>query len=234
MASDNQDILLIQKVLRNVSVFEGLTDEHLMRIAGNLSIAQFKKDATVFHQSDESRDLYIVLSGRVRASLINDEGDELILAVFNAGNFFGEISLLDGVVRSATIIAEEPSTLGMLTRESFLAIAKENPMFVIDVLAIVARRLRETDTMVGSLVFLDVTERLSNFFIQLARTEGVRNKDGFYRLRRMSRKDLAARIGAAEGSITKSQKILAFRKIVTEKDGYFIISPDAEKDHKLS
>ncbi len=234
MTSGSQDILFIRKILRNVSVFKGLTDEYLRRIAGDVSIALFQKGDTVFHQTDESRDLYIVLSGRVRASLINEEGDELILSAFNVGDFFGEISLLDGEVRSATIIAEESSTLGMLTRESFLAIAKQNPLFLIDVLAIVAKRLRETDTMVGSLFFFDVTERLAKFLIKLAREEGVRDKDGFYRLRHRIHKDLAARIGASRVAITKSLKILAFRKIVKEKKGYFIISPPAEKYPDLS
>ena len=202
---------------------------------GTSTLPGLKKDDTVFYQSDESRDLYIVLSGRVRASLINEEGEELILAVFNVGDFFGEYQSADGVARSATIIVEEPATLGVLKRESFLAIAKENPMFVIDVLAIVAKRLRETDTMVGSLVFLDVTERLAKFLIHLARTEGVRDKNGFYRLRHhLIRKDLAARIGASGGAITKSLKILDFRKIITEKKGYLIISPTAEKDLNLS
>jgi hypothetical protein len=88
--------------------------------------------------------------------------------------------------------------------------------------------------MVESLVFFDVTERLAKFLIKLARAEGVRDKDGFYRLRHRIHKDLAARIGASRWAITKSLKILAFRKIVTEKNGYFIISPAAEKDRKLS
>ncbi|MGD0280905.1 MAG: Crp/Fnr family transcriptional regulator [Dissulfurispiraceae bacterium] len=234
MTSGKQDILLIQKILRNVPVFKGLTDEYLRRIAEDVRITRFEKDDTVFHQSDESRDLYIVLSGRVRASLINEEGDELILTVFNVGDFFGEISLLDGVARSATIITEEQSTLGMLTRESFLSIARNNPMFLIDVLAIVAKRLRETDTMVGSLVFFDVTERLVKFLIKLARAEGVRDKDGFYRLRHRIHRDLAARIGASRVAITKSLKILAFKKIVKEKKGYFIIYPPSDKNIKIS
>lgn len=233
MTSGSQDILLIQRILRNVSVFRGLTDEYLKQIAEDVRVARFEKDDIVFHQADESRDLYLVLNGKVRASLINEEGDEFILAAFKEGEFFGEISLLDGEARSATIIAEESSTLGMLKREDFLAIAKQNPMFAMDVLAIVAKRLRETDTMVGSLVFLDVTERLAKFLIKLARSEGVRNKDGSYCLRKRIHQDLAARIGASRITISKSLKVLAFKKVVTEKNGYFIISPQVEKDLML-
>ena len=96
---------LIERLLKELPVFKSLSDNYLSRIAKDFIVFQVKKGETVFYQSDSSTDLYIVLDGTVRASLLNQEGQELVLATFDKGDFFGEMSLLDGKPRSATMIA---------------------------------------------------------------------------------------------------------------------------------
>jgi CRP/FNR family cyclic AMP-dependent transcriptional regulator len=226
MRRENNDNSLIEKFLRNLPIFKSISPKYLMQIAGDFKTIYCKKGATVFYQSDETMDLYIVLDGRVRASLFDENGNELILAIFNQGDCFGEMSLLDGVARSATVTAEEDSLLGVLKRESFLQAIKQNPMIAIDLLAIVVKRLRKTDAMVESLVFFDVDERLVQLLLQIAKAQGEKDRNGFYKVRKLTQKDLAARIGASREAISKALKILALGKKVVEKDGYFTISPD--------
>ena len=97
--------------------------------------------------------------------------------------FFGEMSLLDGKPRSATMIAVEDSALGMLKREKFLTAVKNDPMIAIDLLSAVVQRLRMADGMIESLAFLDVSQRLMELLLQIAKAEGGKDKSGFFRIK---------------------------------------------------
>lgn len=219
---------LIESLLKELPVFKSLSDNYLSRIAKDFIVLQVKKGETVFYQSDSSTDLFIVLEGAVRASLLNQEGHELVLAAFDKGDFFGEMSLLDGKPRSATMIAAEDSVLGMLKREKFLSAVKNDPMIAIDLLSALVQRLRMADDMLESLAFLDVNQRLIKLFLSIAAAEGEKDKSGFFRIKKLTHKELAARTGASREAISKVIKALAFRDVVREDGDYFLISPDAE------
>lgn len=219
---------LIERLLKGLPVFKSLSDNYLSRLARDFIVFQIKKDETVFYQSDSSTDLYIVLEGAVRASLLNQEGQELVLAAFDKGDFFGEMSLLDGNPRSATMIAMEDSVLGMLKREKFLSVVKNDPMIAIDLLSALVQRLRMADSMIESLAFLDVNQRLVKLFLSIAAAEGEKDKSGFFRIRKLTHKELAARTGASREAISKVIKVLAFRDVVREEGDCLLISPDAE------
>ena len=221
--------VLIERLLKELPVFKSLSDNYLSRIAKDFIVFQVKKGETVFYQSDSSTDLYIVLDGAVRASLLNQEGQELVLATFDEGDFFGEMSLLDGKPRSATMIAVEDSALGMLKREKFLTAVKNDPMIAIDLLSAVVQRLRMADGMIESLAFLDVSQRLMELLLQIAKAEGEKDKSGFFRIKKLTHKELAARIGASREAISKVIKVLAFRDVLREEGDSFLISPDTER-----
>lgn len=219
---------LIERLLKELPIFKSLSDNYLSRIAKDFIVFQVKKGETVFYQSDSSTDLYIVLDGAVRASLLNQEGQELVLATFDKDDFFGEMSLLDGKPRSATMIAVEDSALGMLKRERFLSAVKNDPMIAIDLLSALVQRLRMADDMIESLAFLDVSQRLMKLLLQIAKTEGEKDKEGFSKIKKLTHRELAARTGASREAISKVMKMFAFRNIVREKGDCLLISSAAE------
>lgn len=227
MTTGNNERSLTEKILRNIPVFKSLSDAYIRQMAMDVKIVGCRKGGTVFHQSDETSDLFIVLNGEVKASLFAEDGNELILAVFRQGDFFGEMSLLDGFARSATITAAEDTTLGVLRREAFLHTMKQNPNIAIDLLATVVGRLRETNAKMEALAFFGVDERLVRYLIQIASEQGERDSKGFYKIKKITHKDLGSRIGASRESVSKALKILAINKRVVEHDGYFIVRPDA-------
>jgi len=226
MERESRNGLLIEKFLQNIPIFHCLSDPYTKQLAQSVKTVHCRKGETIFYQSDETVDLYIVLNGKVRASLFDEEGNELILATFSQGDFFGEMSLLDSVARSATVTAEEDSSLGILKRESFLRAIKQNPMIAIDLLAVVVKRLRKTNSMVESLVFFDVEERLVRLMLQIAESQGEKIRGGYYRIKKITQKELAARVGASREAVSKAMKILAIREKVVEENGYFLIKPD--------
>jgi len=219
---------LIEDILRKLPIFKNLPDRHLKQFSRDFIVVNSKKGATVFYQADSSTDLYVVLKGAVKASLLNEDGQELILAGFNKGDFFGEMSLLDGKPRSATMIAAEDSTFGVLRRDKFLMAVKNDPMIAIDLLSALVQRMRMADGMIESLAFLDVSQRLIKLFLQIADAEGEKDKNGYLKIKKFTHKELAARTGASREAISKIMKVLTFRNIVSEDGEYFLIAPDAE------
>lgn len=220
---------LIEKFLKNMPIFRGLSETHLVRVSDNFCFISVKKGEIIFYESDACTDMYMVLDGVVRASLINQEGQELILATFNSGDFFGEMSLLDGNPRSATVIAAEDSVLGILKREQFLSVIKNEPMIAIELLSALVQRLRMTDEMIGSIAFLDVSHRIVKLLLGIANTECVTDANAaFLRINKLTQKELAARTGATREAVSKALKLLVFKGIIKEEAGHFLVSRNAE------
>lgn len=222
------DTGLIKGFLKEIPIFKSLSDRHLSRLSEDFIACRINKADTIFHQSDESTDLYIILDGTVRASLVNQEGEELIIAAFHRGDFFGEMSLFDGKPRSATMIAAEDTTLGVLKRDKFLDAVKNDPLIAIDLLSAMVQRMRMADGMIESLAFLDVSQRVVKLLMQIAGTEGIKDKDGFFRIKRLTHKELAVRTGASREAVSKAMKVIAFRGIISEEGDCFLVSQRAE------
>lgn len=221
------EMALLVKFLKRLPFLKNLSDYHASQIVKDFNVVKVPREGIVFYQSDNSTDLYIVIEGSVRASLLNDEGQELVIANFSKGDFFGEMSLFDGRPRSATVIASEDSYLGVLKREKFLSAITKEPMIAIDLLSAMVSRLRTADEMIESLAFLDVSQRLVKLLILTAKTEGEKDKSGCFRIKKLTHKELAARTGASREAISKSLKVLSFKNIVKECEGCFLISPDS-------
>lgn len=223
------DSVIIKGFLKEIPIFKSLSDRHLSRLSENFIVCRVNRGETIFHQSDDSTDLYMILDGAVRASLVNEDGEELILAAFNRGDFFGEMSLLDGKPRSATMIAVDAATVGVLKRDAFLQAVKDDPIIAIDLLSAMVQRMRMADGMIESLAFLDVGQRLVRLLMQIARTAGEKDQSGFFRIKRLTHRELAARTGASREAVSKAMKVLVFRGVIKENEGHFLLSPLAEE-----
>ncbi len=216
------------KILKEIPIFQNLSDEHLLLIARGFMINKVKEGEFIFYQSDESTDLYIILDGAVKACLLDPEGKELVLSIFKKGDFFGELSLIDGKPRSATIIAIKNSIVGILKREQFLTLLKNNPMIAISLLSALVERMRITNEMVGAMAFLDVSKRILKHILNIAKKEGEKTKEGYIKINKITHRELASCTGASREAVTKAIKILKFKGIIFERDGYFFISPDRD------
>src|SRR5271169_7007738 len=126
---------MLVNYLKNIPLFNHLKDSQLKEIAARCKNAQYKKGDVVFHKTDLSTDLYIVNSGKLKALLVDEEGDEIVLAQFEKGAFFGELSLLDGKGRSATIVVENDAELSILNKDMFFDILYKDPRITVELMA---------------------------------------------------------------------------------------------------
>jgi CRP-like cAMP-binding protein len=212
--------------IKNIPLFKHLKDAQLREIAARCKTARYKKGDVIFHKTDLSTDLYIVNAGKLKAVLADDEGGEMVLARFEKGAFFGELSLLDDKGRSATIMAETDSELSVLKKDVFLEMVFKDPLIAVELMTTLVERLRKADEMIESLAFLEVGERLVHALLDAAASDSV-STTGFRKAGKLTHKELAARIGSSREAVSKCLKVLLGKGIVKESDGNIMIVHNA-------
>ncbi len=137
-----------------------------------------KTRAPIFHEGDPGGSLLMVLSGQIKITKLAPNGKECVLAFMGPGDVIGEITLLDGGVRTATAQALEPSRVLELTRDAFLNVLEDNPATSLKIIEILCKRLRATSEMVEDASLLAAAPRLARTLLRLARSNGVETEDG--------------------------------------------------------
>ena len=189
--------------LGRVGFFSGLDGDGLRELAAAVRRRTFRAGEVIFHRDDPGQVLYVIRSGRVKICLTGPDGQEIVLALFGAGDYFGELALLDGQPRSASAVAVEPTETLALQRSDFIRAVERYPRIAISVMHVLAQRLRQTDSMVEDLLFLDVHGRVAKKLLELAETHGVRNGEGIRIEMRLTQGELAAMVGASRESVNK-------------------------------
>ncbi|MBI5307448.1 MAG: Crp/Fnr family transcriptional regulator [Planctomycetes bacterium] len=225
MIHSRHDRELVEKFINKVAFFRDITEKYLEQIIDDFSILQAAKNEVIIVQEDSSTDLYIILTGKVKVTLMSEEGEEYILTDLHVGDYFGEMSLIDGKPRCATVVAVEDSTFAVLKRERLIEALKRDPLLSLDMLSTLVHKLRKATEREESLAFLDVRERLLRLFGELIKEEGKKEESGFYRIGKRTQKELALRIGASREATSQILRALAFEKIIKEKDTFFLIAP---------
>ncbi len=217
---------MLVEYLRNIPLFKHLKDAQLKEIASRCKRVPYAKGKVIFYKTDLGTDLYIVLSGQLKAVLTDDEGDEMVLAHFEKGAFFGELSLLDGKGRSATITADKDAELAVLKKDDFFDLITKEPKIAVELMTTLVERLRKADDMIESLAFLEVGERLVRSLLDSADASKESEK-GYRRVKKLTHKELAARIGSSREAVSKCMKVLNAKGIIREIDGDILIVHDA-------
>ncbi len=212
--------------LKQIPLFSHLKEHQLMEIAARCRRVQYRKGAVVFQKEDMSTDLYIVDRGALKAVLIDDEGDEIVLARFEQGAFFGELSLLDGMGRSATIVADSDSQLSVLNQGVFLELLTRDPRLAVSLITTLVGRLRKADEKIEALAFQEVAERLIRALLDSASPDAG-GEPGFLRCAKRTHKEIASLIGSSREAVSKGMKHLAANGVVRESKDHVLIAENA-------
>ncbi|MCX7834823.1 MAG: Crp/Fnr family transcriptional regulator [bacterium] len=160
-------------LLRQVPLFQGLSNSDLEKIAQLMVPKRFKKNNLIIFEEDLGQNLFIIEKGRVKVSGISNEGGEAIFAILGEGDIFGELSIIDGLARSATVTSIEDVELWVLNRNSFLEILNKHSSIAIELLKELASRIRKADAQIKSLTLKDARGKVANTLIRMAEDIGV-------------------------------------------------------------
>lgn len=130
----------LEHVLAAVPLFEGLSKRHLKKLASIAEMANFMQDAKIVKEGEPGDSFYVVLIGEGKVTVKGKTVHRVM-----PGDHFGEISLLDGGERSATVTASTPMTLLMITRKNFTKELRQDPEVAVSLLESLARMIRRVD-----------------------------------------------------------------------------------------
>ena len=218
-----------QELLRTVPIFSELSEADIASLAGLTSRRPCPKDTVVFFENEEGDSFFIIVDGRIKVTILGDDGREVILSVLGRGDFFGEMALLDNEPRSATAIAVEDTELLSLHRNDFQSVLTDNRSIMSALIKVLTARLRRANHQISTLALLDVYGRVARVIVDTARDEGKRLKDGRIAFRRATHQEIANRIGTTRETVTRMLKDLERQGLIHIDGKEVVVQPDFEK-----
>jgi CRP-like cAMP-binding protein len=195
-----QDKTLARRValLKAVPLFAGLSEKDLVTVVGDLRLKEYAKDDILFRQGDESREVYLVLKGKVRIYKISPSGDETSIAIFLDHDLIGELAALDNQARSATAKAIGPVTVLTMAQERFLHHLRHLPDLALNLARVLSLKLRWTAAYAESVAQFDAAGRLLHIVLHHTARYGQAVEPGkrYTVDLSLNQSDLASMVGA--------------------------------------
>lgn len=180
-------------VFKNIPLFQSLGEDDRATLATRFVQRRHPKNAVIINEGDETTGLYLILEGRVKVYLTDDTGKEVVLNAQGAGEYFGELALLDEGPRSVSVSTLADSQFAVLSRQVFIDCLSENPLISLKIMQGLTHRVRALSENIRSLALMDVYGRVAHLLLELAvEQEGKQVING-----RLTHSDIAARVGAS-------------------------------------
>ncbi len=177
--------------LRKVPFFADLSDEEIKGIEQLMIKRHFSRGQVVLFEEDTSNYMYVVFSGKVRVVQSSRTGKERILAIHRRGDYFGEMSLLDGKTQPATVIAMDESDIALLSKRDFEMFVLKNQQVLFQFMFTLCSRLRESWRMLKIMSFADAEERVRAVLRNMSKLYGVKEQRGVLVSLKLTHKDIA-------------------------------------------
>ena len=201
----------MDEVLRRAGLFQGVDPEAVEALAGQFEIIDAPRGAVLFNEGDPGESLYIVISGKVKLGRRSSDGRENLVAVMGPSDQFGELSLFDPGPRTATATVVTDAKVAKLPKEALQAWVQDRPQIAMQLLRVVARRLRRTNTMLADLIFVDVPGRVAKQLLQLAQRFGSVEGGQLRVTHDLTQEELAQLVGASRETVNKALADFASR-----------------------
>ena len=216
------------ELLQSVSIFWDLNENDLGHIADKMVAKHFENGNYIFLEDSDGEQCFFVLEGSVKVTRLSKDGREVILAMLNEGDFFGEMSLLDGESRSANVIALEKTKVLTLDRNDFIAVVNDYPQIAVQLLKELARRLRKSDRQIASLSLSDAEKRIALCIIRFADEQGVIQNGKVSIPKTPIQQDIANMAGTSRETVSRALGLLEKEDLI-ERNGRELIIIDYKK-----
>jgi CRP/FNR family transcriptional regulator, cyclic AMP receptor protein len=211
-----------EKLLGQSLVFQALDQEGRRRLAAFAHVKRFAAGETIFDMGEPGSSMMAIAEGTVRVELATSGGKDVILAELRAGDVFGEIALLDGGDRSASVRSTSNSTLVVLERRALLDVLQRHPEFSIRLIELLCRRVRRSDERMMEVAFMDLPQRLARLLLRLSVASPASIEAPQSRLS-LSQSELARMIGNTRENVNRCLRKWQEGGLVDLKDGWLVL-----------
>ena len=210
-------------------LLSGLPEHLFTSLFSHAATVRLRADETLFHTGDVGDGCYRVEDGLLKVIMVSRSGSERILAFVGPGTIVGELSVVDSLPRSASVIAVRNAMLSFLSRAKFEDFAKKRPEVYRSLVMLLAARLRETDMTIAAGTFLPLRGRVACTLLELAHDFGKDVGSGRVVIQqKIGQSDLAAMAGIARESVSRILNDWKRRKVVSRQSGYYWIENKAQ------
>ena len=180
-------------------------------------IHKYPAKSTLIHAGEKAETLYFIIKGSVAVLIKDEEGKEMILSYLNQGDFIGELGLFDdseNPTRSAWIRAKSSCEVAEISYKKFRQLIQVNPEILVRLSSQMARRLQSTSQKVGNLAFLDVTGRIAQTLLNLAKQpDAMTHPDGMQI--KITRQEIGQIVGCSRETVGRILKMLEDQELIT-------------------
>ncbi len=195
--------------------------------------ARIAADEVLFLAGDVGDGCYRVEDGLLKVTMVSRSGTERILAFLGPSSIVGELSIIDGLPRSASVIAVRDTTLSFLSRAAFEEFASKHPEIYRSLVTLLSARLRETDAAIAAGSFLPLRGRVARTLLELAGDFGHDVGSGRVVIRqKIGQSDLAAMAGIARENVSRILNDWKRRKLVSRLSGYYCLENRAKLEQE--
>jgi len=214
-----------EHILSSINIFSDLSDNELENLHKVFKPRNYLKNSMIILEEEYGDLVFVVKTGTIKITRVNDEGKEVILALLGPGEIFGELAILDGEARSANALAQENCKLLAINKEDFLDILKHNFSISYSLMCELAKRLRKSDQQIEALSLSDAEHRIGVSLLNLAEDMGVIRKGKVTIQNLPFQQDIANMAGTSRETVSRVMKILENKDLIS-KEGHTLVIPD--------
>ena len=207
-------------VLRKHPIFSDLALDALDQLCRYAQPTSLKRGATLFAKGDPGHSLYAVISGTVKISVSSPDGRNAILNLIGAGEVFGEMSVLDGRVRSADATANTNCEILVIDRRDFLPFVHSQPALAMKFIELLCERLRWTSDQVEQIILQDLPGRLASALLGLTEKRKLESAN---RTIAITQQEISEMVGMTRESINKQLRAWAARDWLRLEHGAIVV-----------
>ncbi|MFZ0401613.1 MAG: Crp/Fnr family transcriptional regulator [Pseudolabrys sp.] len=221
-------------LLRSPDLLSDLPERLSAGLLASAKPVKLAADEVLFIAGDPGDGCYRLNEGLLKVSMVSPTGAERILAILGPGSIVGDMAMIDGRPRSASVSALRECKLSFISRSAFEALADKNPEIYKHLLSLLAARLRDTDQVVAAGSFLPVKGRVARALLDLANAFGNEVGGGRVVIRqKLSQSDVASMAGIARENVSRILNEWMRLKLITRLSGYYCIENKAKLEKEL-
>ena len=189
--------------LKRIPLFSCLSPDELDQLQQVITEKQYKKNSVILMEDDSKNFMYVIYAGKIKVVRTSSEGKEQILVIRKKGDFFGEMTLLDGKTQPASIVAIEDTKVGLISRTDFEWYFMKNENMLKQIISVLCERLRESWMMLRILSLSDAEDRIRAVLAHISLIYGIKDLRGIIIPIKLTHKELADYVSLTRETVSR-------------------------------
>ncbi|HTX03754.1 MAG TPA: Crp/Fnr family transcriptional regulator [Candidatus Acidoferrales bacterium] len=213
--------------LRNIPLFREFEEAQLQQVAQTAALRTYHKHEFIVREGDPGGTFYIILDGSVAVTRVASDGRETILSILKSNDFFGEMSLFDSSLRSASIKTLSDVKVGVIDEKAFLEVLERSPKIARYLVTALSQRLRAANQLIAATTSQDIRARLASLLLNLSQSFGEKAENGVKISLRLTNQEMANMIGTTRETVNRTLNRFWDEKLIDMRTSHVIVvEPD--------